>query len=325
MAASALLELELVLELFAKGASQSARARQAYVSNRHSLCGSRISICSQGILRDLKSKADRSYQQYRNRHASPALDIQLNLGPEAEITASRLAIFGGQTRVMSSKLISRRRPRPSATSSPVASSTSGSAPSPASSSADSPPRDTSPSASTPSDSGTVPQNVSDAFAQVHPSLVEYLSVYPQGSTLAIIEPPPQQPFSLLSPTSSTSPPPSLSNVNYEAMDTNADTMTPASFPQYYGHNPHQPSQNMFQQNGVHPQDPLSYLGGSNLSSFNFADLGFTEEALMSDQFMSLMRQAGIFDQPNLTMPPLPGQPQAPPTNGFFPPTENVIF
>ena len=32
MAASALLELELVLEIFAKGAEQSVRARQAYVS-----------------------------------------------------------------------------------------------------------------------------------------------------------------------------------------------------------------------------------------------------------------------------------------------------
>ncbi|KAI0094141.1 hypothetical protein BDY19DRAFT_988014 [Irpex rosettiformis] len=40
MAASALVELELALEKFAKGAEQSTRARQAY-----------------GILRDLKSKA----------------------------------------------------------------------------------------------------------------------------------------------------------------------------------------------------------------------------------------------------------------------------
>ncbi|KIP01519.1 hypothetical protein PHLGIDRAFT_32525 [Phlebiopsis gigantea 11061_1 CR5-6] len=124
MAASALVELELVIELFAKGCTQSFRARQAYA-----------------ILRELKNKADKVYQHFRNRHTSttPTLDIQLNIGPETEISASRLAIFGGQTRVMSSKLLTRRRPNKR-----TSQSVSTSSPGPSAASGDTPSRDSSP-------------------------------------------------------------------------------------------------------------------------------------------------------------------------------------
>ncbi|KAI0682175.1 hypothetical protein BC835DRAFT_1300198 [Cytidiella melzeri] len=301
MAASALLELELVLEIFAKGAESSKRARQAY-----------------GILRDLKAKADKSYQHYRNRHATPALDIQLNLGPEAEITASRLAIFGGQTRVMSSKLLSRkRRPKASSISTTDGTPVTESASSPSNSSAESPSRDTSPGFSNPvhlpGDSGSVLQSVSEAFEQVHPSLVEYLSIHPQNSTLAVVEPPhnlfnPHCPLNSATTTHTMPSPhsqPLMVPANYSILNhTLADTSS--GFPQFFAGDAHaQQAASHFpqsphpqQQQGVTPQYPLSYLlGDGNVTTLaGLTELGFTEDVIMSDHWMNLMRQTGIFDQ-----------------------------
>ncbi|KAI0091551.1 fungal-specific transcription factor domain-containing protein [Irpex rosettiformis] len=295
MAASALIELELVLEIFAKGAEQSTRARQAY-----------------GILRDLKSKADKSYNQHRNRHASPTLDIQLNLGPEAEITASRLAIFGGQTRVMSSKLLTRRRkPKPSSISTPVDGTPSTEIiSSPSTSSADSPPRDTSPgfnAANVSHDSGSVPRNVSEAFAKVHPSLVEYLSIQPQNSTVAILEPM-QGAFDSATPITPTTSNSTVQSIlpeqnpimvpaSYQGMNT-APLDATAAFPQFFGANPQLSPQAQFAQpTGIAPVHPLAYVtgDGSVAALTSLAELGFTEDVIMSDHWMSLMRQAGIFD------------------------------
>lgn len=66
---------------------------------------------------------------------------------------------------------------------------------------------------------------------------------------------------------------------------------------------------------MHTQDPLGYMTAvdsqqlqqqqqQSLSSspFGFADLGFTDDVLMSDQFMAIMRQTGIFDVPATFQP-----------------------
>jgi hypothetical protein len=273
-------------------------------------------------LRELKAKADRVYQQYRNRHAAPALDIQLSIGPEAEVSASRLAIFGGQTRVMSSKLLSRKRPAKRA-SQPTFSPSAG--PSPSVASADSPPqeRDSSPgvgtSASTPSDSGSsVPQNVSEAFAQVHPSLVEYLSLFPSSASLAVVEPPPQQALmngsgssdvemngsgingssvglpSALS-TASMSPQPSMSFVQ----GVSRVPEPPAAFqPLYPDLSP--PQANMAPQMPTQSVNPMAgmmgfYSGDPNVAALSMSELGFSEDVTMTEHWMNLMRQTGILD------------------------------
>ena len=267
----------------------------------------------QDILRELKAKADRSYQQYRNRHASPALDIQLDIGPEAEIANSRLAIFGGQTRVMSSKLLTRRRPgkRPTSQSQPASS------PSPTSAThADSPPRDSSPgastTASTPSESGSgssssVPQNVSDAFAEVHPSLVEYLSLIPSSASFAVVDPPPQQQVPMngsngngvngagMSGLNGSETTPTATNgfggqtpVGY-AQDMNGMT----SFPPFFT----DPSMQQ-QQQAMGPGMPgMEFFGSADpsLAALSMPDLGFTEDVMMTDHWMNLMRQTGIMD------------------------------
>ncbi|PSS35349.1 hypothetical protein PHLCEN_2v1686 [Hermanssonia centrifuga] len=269
MAASALMELELVIELFEKGAPSSLRARQAL-----------------SILRELKIKADRSYQQYRNRHASPALDIQLNIGPEAEISASRLAIFGGQTRVMSSKLLSRRRPQHRSVSS-------------TSSAPESPKRDdspgASPTASTPSDTSTVPQNVSDAFAEVHPSLVEYLSLFPASSSLAVVDPS-QQPYTS---SSSLATPMAQPMENHYAQPMDGVATSPASaFPDFFSGLPAQRNQTpgVQQTQRMQVEEPLGFLNDQSLNALNMQDLGgFTEDVLMSEQWMNLMKETGILD------------------------------
>ena len=322
MAASALVELELVIEVFEKGCAQSFKARQAYVCMLHFFCHFLLTSHLQTILRELKNKADASYTKYRNRHASPALDIQLNIGPEAEISASRLAIFGGQTRVMSSKLLSRRRPNKR--SSQAASCTASPGPSTAGhSSADTPPRDTSPGASTaassPSDSGSsIPQNVSEAFAQVHPSLVEYLSLFPSSASLAVVDPPQQLPMNGGGDATMTP----LTPVNYaqqglngvngmngsgmgaSGMDgsgMNGTGMNSAStsFPPMFSDMGAQPTMGP----GVPP--PTAVADTSNLDFFGSADpniaalsipsLNFTEDVMMTEHWMNLMRQTGILD------------------------------
>ncbi|KAI0343340.1 hypothetical protein BDW22DRAFT_1374694 [Trametopsis cervina] len=325
MAASALLELELVLEIFAKGASQSKRARQAY-----------------GILRDMKVKADKSYQQYRNRHASPALDIQLNMGPEAEITASRLAIFGGQTRVMSSTLLTRKQRKPASISissgngngtaqtngnASAATASSSSVSSPAQSSPESPSRDASPGlthVSSPSESVSIPQSVSEAFAQIHPSLVEYLSIH-KNSTLAVVEPP-QQIFPPTPPTTLPSMVPlsAMQSMNYQPMDTSLHN-GPATFQPLFSNESPLAAQSIFTQpNGSNPQDSMNYFTeDANMSMLaNMADLGFTEDVLMSDHWMNLMRQTGIFNQGMFTSSPTNGDSSMPP---FMPQAQNMMF
>ncbi|KAF7790230.1 hypothetical protein EIP86_001182 [Pleurotus ostreatoroseus] len=287
MAASALMELDLVIELFAKGASQSFRARQAL-----------------GILRELKNKADKAYQQYRNRHATPALDIQLPFGPETDISASRLAIFGGQTRVMSSKLLSRKRPKHHSNS--VTSTTSNNVSSP-----ESPQRDASPesttAASTPSDTSTVPQNVSDAFAEIHPSLVEYLSLFPQAS-LAVVDPS-QQPYtSTATATNSTTAPSPMGpqmqpqfapqpHAQCNGMTaTSFASNTAAQYPQLFGNVSTSMAQSpvQHQQTQMPQQEPMD-IASDGLSVLNMSDMGFTEDVLMSEQWMNLMKETGILD------------------------------
>ncbi|EMD39103.1 hypothetical protein CERSUDRAFT_112795 [Gelatoporia subvermispora B] len=163
MAPSALVDLDLAVSFFQRGANLSLRARQALP-----------------ILRNLRDRATQAYSQYRNRHITPTLDIRLKIGPEDPFE-DELAIFGGQTRVMSTKLLSRKRAeRPSSktgSESPTTTMHSRSAS-----------RSASTPASTPSDSGTATQEAMEQFNDVHPTLMEYLSMFPASSSFALVDP-----------------------------------------------------------------------------------------------------------------------------------------
>ncbi|KAJ7228762.1 fungal-specific transcription factor domain-containing protein [Mycena pura] len=142
MAPTAFIELGLACDLFEKGAKQSKRARSGLA-----------------ILCKLREKAFQVYSQFRSGNPVPPLSgFGLGLFDYGE---DELALFGGKTRVLVSKLISAKKSNDnkehnSKFSPPSGSTTVSSAPSP---------------------------GMSEPIPDVHPSLVDYLSMFP----------PPQQP------------------------------------------------------------------------------------------------------------------------------------
>ncbi|KAJ7179896.1 fungal-specific transcription factor domain-containing protein [Mycena crocata] len=140
MAPTAFIELGLACDLFEKGAKYSRRARSGLA-----------------ILCKLREKAFQVYSQFRSGNpAPPPPGFGLGLSDYGE---DELALFGGQTRVLVSKLISKKNkdqtPKESFFSSPAM---------------------TSSSVSTPSTSSSTP--APEPVPDVHPSLVEYLSLFP---------------------------------------------------------------------------------------------------------------------------------------------------
>ncbi|TBU24176.1 fungal-specific transcription factor domain-containing protein [Dichomitus squalens] len=178
MAPSALTDLDLAVDFFERGAQLSPRARQALP-----------------ILKNLKERALRAFNEYRNRHMTPSLDIQLRIGPEDQFQ-DELAIFGGQTRVVTNKFLSRHKNRiPTKPRIGV----NGGADTPVSPSQATTPAPTSvaspQSASTPSeDGGPLPPQVEDQMEDVHPSLMEYLSLFPSAASISVVNGQQQQPM-----------------------------------------------------------------------------------------------------------------------------------
>ncbi|KAI0766121.1 fungal-specific transcription factor domain-containing protein [Trametes elegans] len=170
MAPSALTDLDLAVDFFERGASMSPRARQALP-----------------ILKNLKERALKAFNEYRNRHMSPSLDIQLHIGPEDQFQ-DELAIFGGQTRVLTNKFLSRKKTKyPTKPREPSTSSASG-ASTPMPTSSPPAPSATPHTASTPSDDGGTPlsQNVEEQMSHVHPSLMEYLALFPSSASISLV-------------------------------------------------------------------------------------------------------------------------------------------
>ncbi|KIY71236.1 hypothetical protein CYLTODRAFT_140102 [Cylindrobasidium torrendii FP15055 ss-10] len=131
MAPNALIELDIACDLFEKGAPLSRRARSGY-----------------GILISLKAKAHQAYAQFQSGQ-SPSSDSN-------DVGSDEIALFGGQTKILFSKVMARRNGAGRQTSEPrpggsdAFTGTLG---------------DASPTVSGPLD--------------MHPSLVEYLSQLPQ--------------------------------------------------------------------------------------------------------------------------------------------------
>ncbi|CAK5262740.1 unnamed protein product [Mycena citricolor] len=140
MAAAAFIELDLVCDSFDKGAKQSRRARSGLA-----------------ILCKLRDKAYQVYSQFCG--GNPALPPMTSFGVGTQdYGEDELALFGGQTRILVSKLISRKK-QESASRGVV---------------------------STPNHSGirttqthgsSLTNPTLDAMPDVHPSLVDYLSLF----------------------------------------------------------------------------------------------------------------------------------------------------
>ncbi|KAH0840035.1 hypothetical protein J3R83DRAFT_1002 [Lanmaoa asiatica] len=138
MAPAAQLELDLALNLFRSGAVISPRAK-----------------CGLAVLMHLKAKAQQAQGQLSiNRTASRGTG-PVTLLPETGV--DELAVFGGQTQILVSKILSQQsRRNVRGTSPPVSAS----------------------SASSPSTVSEESHTHSDPTPEVHPSLVEYLSMLP---------------------------------------------------------------------------------------------------------------------------------------------------
>ncbi|OJT02942.1 hypothetical protein TRAPUB_6481 [Trametes pubescens] len=315
MAPSALTDLDLAVDFFERGAAMSPRARQALP-----------------ILRNLKDRALKAFNEYRNRHMSPSLDIQLHIGGPEDQFQDELAIFGGQTRVLTNKFLSRKRTRfpakprdanastsaattPTSAMSPSSASTPTSTPAPMSACT---PR----TASTPSDDGTtLPQNMEEQMAHVHPSLMEYLALFPSAASISLVNQSSQHvpmdisdsPFA--PPSAPVSSPPAMSNSSASASVSSSSSFAPPdTLPGVHPASAHGPHQHQHQQAGGDPLDFLNVLPvgdpsehlvdpsaffsmGPDMTSaiFNgsFAMGGAGDAS--GDQWASLMRETGIFD------------------------------
>ncbi|KAJ6538585.1 fungal-specific transcription factor domain-containing protein [Mycena sp. CBHHK59/15] len=171
MASTAFIELGLACDLFEKGAKHSRRARSGLA-----------------ILCKLREKAFQVYSQFRTGNPTQ-LPSGFGLGL-SDYGEDELALFGGQTRVLVSKLVSKKNREPSPKESPFIS--------PALSN-----QDSLSSSSTP---------VSEPIPDVHPSLVEYLSLfppaqYPQDFSQQPVGNVPYQPMEQPVPSSATPLPP----------------------------------------------------------------------------------------------------------------------
>ncbi|KAI9062771.1 hypothetical protein FKP32DRAFT_1758891 [Trametes sanguinea] len=302
MAPSALTDLDLAVDFFERGAQMSPRARQALP-----------------ILRNLKERALNAFNEYRNRHMSPSLDIQLRIGPEDQFQ-DELAIFGGQTRVVTNKFLSRKRtkfptkPRDASLSSNAPSSTASSTssgPTPGPSSSTPAPTGTPQTASTPSDDGmSISQHVEEQMSNVHPSLMEYLSLFPSSASISVVNQSQQQ-----APIAASGPSPfSPHTVSSPPPFSPSDSMSGIAGPS--AQRPHQPHQSQTQ---CASPDPLQFLNvlptgdptgqiadpsaffsmSSDMSGGMFSSaFGMGEAAAATpggDQWASLMRETGIFD------------------------------
>ncbi|TEB30149.1 hypothetical protein FA13DRAFT_1733962 [Coprinellus micaceus] len=293
MASSAFIELGLACDLFEKGARHSRRARSGMT-----------------ILYKMREKAFQVYSQFRSGNA-PIPGV-LSTG-RPDYGEDELALFGGQTRVLVSKLLSQSGRAPKR--SPSASS---SLPSTASS----PHLATAESSRSDSSSSTTTSEPAD----VHPSLVEYLSMFPpQNNTPSpphVAEDKSYAPILDLNAPQCQSPeqnsPTFLpQNANLPTGNTsgnwsNWSEQMAYSDPQQSGQYqpPPQPSFGLFDQPRVSGPIPTPGMNSlfddsrsnqplGNPSQSNLVDLMMlTGESGMDEQWMSFMRDSGFLDPGN---------------------------
>ncbi|KAF4619863.1 hypothetical protein D9613_005134 [Agrocybe pediades] len=256
MASSAFIELGLACDLFEKGAMHSRRARSGLA-----------------ILYKMREKAFQVYSQFRSGNGIP--NRTLSVG-KPDYGDDELALFGGQTRVLVSRLLScpSNKSRKASQSQPQPQSQSSSSTAVSSPSSD-------------GDSRSTPSN--DAAREVHPSLVEYLSMFPP-------------------PTSSSK---GSSDMTNASLPSNPPVTTEPTDPHSTWQNWSSPSSSSL----FTPLNPETYANISNEFP-NFSNSAFTEEPVelktdpsdaslvdlgmmmtgesgMDEQWMSFMRDSGF--------------------------------
>jgi len=242
------MELDITVDLFRKGAKESVRARQALP-----------------VLLKLQERAVQSYTDFRNRNAAPTLGVQFKFGPEDQCV-DELAIFGGQTRVISNKALSKKRPKREQESQKSQSSSQATGSAPAS-----------PANTSSSDSTSTPSSTGEDLSDVHPSLMDYLAQFSSPTSFAMVDPsqltveplramPPQPPMQLPHPASLPS-------------DTMDFLTTLLANPQF--------------------DDPSAFFGNTAMPSVGFAPAPpqppMAEDVVMNDQWTALMQNAGMFE------------------------------
>ncbi|KAG2146729.1 fungal-specific transcription factor domain-containing protein [Suillus clintonianus] len=248
MAPAAWEELNLAVEMFSRGSETSSRAR-------HGLA----------ILIALKLKAFQALERYRSGAASNMQGSQSSLLPEVG-GDDELTMFGGQTRVLVSKILSQqnRKKVPSR-------SVTLSAADPSQSTASTP---------SASDDGNSP---SDSIPDVHPMLVEFLQMLP--------------PPSMSDPTIGTGDVSMTFQNQWDAISLPPEFMTPGPAPALYSSvtqtsNSVSAFQNPLPQS--HLFDPTSIRPDADL-----ADLGLylSGESGIDERWKSFMRDSGIWGGP----------------------------
>ncbi|KAF9452456.1 hypothetical protein P691DRAFT_697077 [Macrolepiota fuliginosa MF-IS2] len=266
MAPSAFIELGLACDLFEKGANHSRRVRSG-----------------SAILQKLRSKAFQVYSQFRSGNLPTSSTLSFG---KPDYGDDELALFGGQTRVLVTRLLSVNKKKRQTTAPSPASTSSGSAfSSPVTE------HESLRGSSTPTE---VPE--------VHPSLVEYLSGFPQPSP---------NPISPLMQTTDTTYHSQTTPVQEKISDTypnpwsnwqqSAPSVTKevSSVPSAYQQPPTEYS--FTQTSAIGSQPSMVSILGSDIKpdsppeSTQLMDMGMmvSGESGMDEQWISFMRESGL--------------------------------
>ncbi|KAL0949720.1 hypothetical protein HGRIS_009759 [Hohenbuehelia grisea] len=271
MAPNAFIELGIACDLFEKGAAHSLRARSGFA-----------------ILQKLREKAFQVYSQFRSGNPMPLPDLATPR--QVDYAEDELAIFGGQTRILLSKILSRRGKQKHRES-----SSSNSSPSPSASSIT--------AGVTPTPDTHASPTMGDSVPDVHPSLVEYLTYLPaspfapgapdaslpdiihatpstrpiESNTMALDSPFTQNPYPTASQDVLWQPPTQTPGPGFFAPTAlNAGGQTSVPYP-------------------VNGQ--TMFPAFDNQSGSNLADLGMmmSGESGIDEQWLSFMRDSGFLD------------------------------
>ncbi|KAF9482496.1 hypothetical protein BDN70DRAFT_875065 [Pholiota conissans] len=285
MASSAFIELGLACDLFEKGASQSLRARSGLA-----------------ILYKMRERAFQIYSQFRTGNPNPSKILSTD---RPDYGDDELALFGGQTRVLISKLLtsSNNKKKHSQSHSQHGSSTAASTPS--------------------SDGGDPRATPSDLSREVHPSLVEYLSMFPPPNispqrslngtpnTIANEEPgnPSMTPTQVEPPNTWQNWAPSslftpLPSATYNNISADLSPFAPGGSNQF---------QNVGNSGGGSGELVMDIK--TDPSDSSLVDLGMmmTGESGMDEQWMSFMRDSGILQVDPATNTGMPLYTSSPPS------------
>ncbi|KIM68627.1 hypothetical protein SCLCIDRAFT_13431 [Scleroderma citrinum Foug A] len=250
MAPAARMELDLAVDIFRNGATRSPRARSGLP-----------------ILNSLKAKADQAQYSASSSRSKKSTALLPETGGDDE-----LAMYGGQTRILVSKILSQQNRKLRPASSAVHTSTPSSPPA------------TSDESHSPSES--VPE--------VHPSLVEYLSMLPPPATLTM---PTMDAMDTadanLQPTFEPTMPTEGSLLTFaHGMPSQASCIPsniPRSVPSGYDQNVSMGAPNM----AFFDMQPLSGMEDTLSDSGDF-EFMLSGESGMNETWASFMRESGIF-------------------------------